>query len=147
MPRSGPSPTLPHVALDTSAYSHLRRGHTAVIDIIACAEVVELCATVLGELEAGFRLGSRYQENIETLEEFLREPFVRTEPLAETAARRYSVLFATLRRNGTPIPVNDIWIASAALTTGAHLITFDSDFQKIPSLPHTLLKSRPDSSA
>jgi predicted nucleic acid-binding protein len=33
--------------------------------------------------------------------------------------------------------VNDIWIAGAALDSGAHLITFDEDFTRVPGLPHT----------
>ncbi len=64
------------LVLDTSAYSHFRRGHAEVLDGIATATVVYLPAVVLGELEAAFRLGSRRRENQATLAEFLEEPFV-----------------------------------------------------------------------
>jgi hypothetical protein len=48
-------------------------------------------------------------------------------------ARRYGRLFADLRRAGTPIPINDIWIAATTLDCGGHLLTFDGDFKVIAS--------------
>ena len=51
------------LVLDTSAYSHLRAGHVQVLDHVADAAVVIIPVTVLGELEAGFELGHRTQEN------------------------------------------------------------------------------------
>jgi tRNA(fMet)-specific endonuclease VapC len=128
------------LALDTSAYSHLRRGHPTVIDWVASAEVVELPAIVLGELEAGFRIGRRYRENSRVLADFLEEPFVKVRPVDEEVSRRYARIFADLRRAGTPIPVNDIWIAATAMESGAHLVTFDGDFARVAGLAHTLLK-------
>jgi len=29
------------------------------------------------------------------------------------------------------------WIAATTLNCGAHLVTFDDDFERIPGLPHT----------
>ena len=55
-------------------------------------------------------------------------------------ARRYGEVFAELRRAGTPIPVNDIWIAAAALDAKAHLLTFDSDFDRIERLDRTVFR-------
>jgi tRNA(fMet)-specific endonuclease VapC len=110
------------------------------VTILAKAERVLLPATVLGELEAGFRLGSRLKENLATLHRFLEEPFVDVWPTTASVARRYGALFAQLRAAGTPIPTNDIWIAAAALDSGAHLVTFDGDFQHVPGLDWTLLR-------
>ena len=42
------------LVLDTSAYSHFRRGHEIVLDFMASAGIIFLSTTVLGELEAGF---------------------------------------------------------------------------------------------
>jgi tRNA(fMet)-specific endonuclease VapC len=124
--------------LDTSAYSQLRRGEARVVSAVADAEVVFVPVTVLGELDAGFRLGSRYRDNQRALEEFLREPYVKILDVTADVAIRYGELFAALRRAGTPIPVNDIWIAAVTLGSGAHLITFDDDFAKVTGLQHTL---------
>ena len=127
------------VVLDTSAYSWLRRGHAGLIDLVTRASIVCLPLTVLGELEASFFLGNRQRENLTVLEEFLAEPFVDFLPMTRDTARLYGLLFGALRRNGTPIPTNDIWIAAAVQCSGAHLITFDADFELVPDLSLTLL--------
>jgi tRNA(fMet)-specific endonuclease VapC len=56
-------------------------------------------------------------------------------------AIRYGRFFADLRRAGTPIPTNDLWIAATALDSGAHLLTFDGDFERIAALDCTILLS------
>ena len=127
------------ILLDTSAYGHFRRGHSAVVDLLATAERVFVSTVTLGELEAGFILGSRADENRNVLRDFLSEPFVTVVPTDQQVARRYGALFAALRRAGTPIPTNDIWIAAAALQVGAELITFDGDFDRIAGLDARVL--------
>ena len=47
------------LCLDTSAYSHFRRGDTRVIDLVDRAERIGMPCVVLGELRAGFTQGSR----------------------------------------------------------------------------------------
>ena len=44
------------LVLDTSAYSHLRAGHSEVLEFVVGATVVVMPVTVLGELEVGFEL-------------------------------------------------------------------------------------------
>jgi tRNA(fMet)-specific endonuclease VapC len=110
-----------------------------MLEWIAEADIVELSTPVLGELEAGFLLGSRYPENAATLAEFLLEPFVQISEVTSKVARRYGQIFVALRRAGTPLPVNDIWIAAVTMERGAHLVTFDSDFSRIDGLSYTLL--------
>ena len=73
------------------------------------------------------------------LDAVLERPFVQTLDVTPGVAARYGALFAGLRRNGTPIPVNDIWIAATTLEAGAHLLTFDQDFACMTELPHTVL--------
>jgi len=58
------------LVLDTSAYSHLRAGHSEVLEFVASATVVVMPVTVLGELEVGFELGSRTEENRRILAEY-----------------------------------------------------------------------------
>lgn len=139
MTGSGAGALPARLVLDTAAYSHLRRGRDDVIDGVAEAELVYVPATVVGELEAGFRLGGRYAANRRSLQELLDEPFVEVIDTTVDVARRYGEVLMQLRRAGTPIPVNDIWIAAAVLSTGAHLLTFDTDFSKVDGLSHTIL--------
>ncbi|MBI4729046.1 MAG: type II toxin-antitoxin system VapC family toxin [Acidobacteria bacterium] len=142
MTSSGAEALPARIVLDTSAYSRAQRGDALALDAIARAEVVFLPVTVLGELEAGFRVGSRYRENRRALDEFLREPCVQVLDVTGDVARLYGQVFASLRRAGTPLPVNDIWIAATTLGCGAHLVTFDEDFARIDGLPHTLYPAR-----
>ena len=126
------------IVLDTSAYSHLRLGHVQVLECVAAARVVIVPVTVLGELDAGFELGRRALENRRILAEFLDEPFVNVLDVTATTVRHYARIFAALRRAGTPIPVNDVWIAAATLECNGHLLTFDRDYSRIPDFDHTL---------
>ena len=127
------------LVLDTSAYSHFRAGHPRVLELLARAATVVIPATVLGELDAAFQLGRRDRENRLTLAEFLGESFVTVWPTTATVARHYGRVFAELKRAGTPIPVNDVWIAAACLDCNGQLVTFDSDFQRISGLEFTVL--------
>jgi tRNA(fMet)-specific endonuclease VapC len=127
------------IVLDTSAYSHFRGNHSEVVDRIAAADLVYLPTIVLGELEAAFRIGRRTADNRAKLEEFLHEDFVRVLAVTSEVARRYGELFVELRAAGTPLPVNDIWIAAATIDAGAKLVTFDSDFDRITRLERTIL--------
>lgn len=127
------------LVLDTSAYSWMRSGHGTVLDLVAAAELVLIPATVLGELEAGFRLGSRERENRDLLADFLAETFVAERSVTPRVARRYGELFASLWRAGTPVPVNDIWIAATTLDCKGHLLTFDRHFRSLPDLAATVL--------
>ena len=132
---------IPRLVLDTSAYTRLRAGEERVLDLVAEAAVVLLPVTVLGELEAGFLLGGREKENRAALAEFLEEPFVAVLNSTPAVARRYGELFAALRRAGTPVPINDVWIAAATLDCAGHLLTFDGHFERIPALPATVLRA------
>jgi tRNA(fMet)-specific endonuclease VapC len=125
--------------IDTSAYANLRRGDTQIIDALARAEVVLISTITLGELEAGFLLGSRLQENRTSLDDFLQEPFVKVVEITPEVARRYGRLFAILRRAGTPLPINEVWIAACAEAAGAKLVTYDRDFARIPHLDCVVL--------
>jgi tRNA(fMet)-specific endonuclease VapC len=127
------------IVLDTSAYSHFRSNHAGVVDRIATADRVYLPTIVLGELEAAFRRGRRTGDNRAKLEEFLREDFVGVLPVTADVARRYGELFVELRTAGTPIPINDIWIAATTIDAGAELVTFDTDFQQIARLDRAIL--------
>lgn len=128
------------LALDTSAYSRFRAGDGRVHELVAAAEIVLVPATVLGELHGAFEMGTRARENRLALSEFLNEPFVAVVAVSAAVARQYGRVYAALRRAGTPIPSNDIWIAAAAIDQGACLLTFDTDFEHVAGLDRILLE-------
>ena len=122
------------ILLDTNAYTALMEGHTATARHVRGAEGVVMSAVVVGELFYGFRHGSRFGKNRQQLEGFLRESYVDFLPVTMLTCERFSMVAAQLRRAGTPIPSNDIWISAHALETGAHVVSFDSHFESVAGL-------------
>jgi tRNA(fMet)-specific endonuclease VapC len=122
------------VCLDTNAYTKLILGHAPLQKLVEFADDVIIPATVLGELRAGFEMGSRTAENVQRLREFLALPGVTVAETTEDIAERYGMLVAQLRRSGTPLPTNDIWIASTAMESGARLVTYDQHFDSVAGL-------------
>jgi tRNA(fMet)-specific endonuclease VapC len=122
------------LALDTSAYSALMRGHRDVVALVRRADAILLPAIVAGELFYGFRRGSRLEENSARLEAFLATTSVELLPVSLTTADRFGRISATLRRKGTPIPTNDVWIAAQAMESGADLLSADTHFEQVDGL-------------
>ena len=129
------------ILIDTSAYAQFRRGQPDIVQALAGAERMFVSATTLGELEGGFLLGHRLEENRAALRDFLGEPFVSVVQVDQAVASLYGRFLAELRRAGTPVPTNDIWIAASAQHVGAQLVTFDSDFARLRGLDVLLLRS------
>ena len=68
------------VCIDTNAYSMLLRSRPGLRRCLEEAEIIHVPTIVLGELYAGFCLGSRYAENCRDLEAFLELPGVQITP-------------------------------------------------------------------
>ena len=119
------------LCLDTSAYSNFRRGEPSVVERLDRAEWVGVPSVVIGELRAGFLIGSRSDENVGELDEFLRHAAVEIVAIDEDVAHIYGEIFAELRAKGRPLPTNDIWIAACAARAGATVLTFDAHFREI----------------
>ena len=66
------------------------------------------------------------------LDEFLL--VVRLMAITAQTAREYAQIRAQLRRAGTPIPENDVWIAALAKEHGWPLATDDEHFRRIAGL-------------
>lgn len=121
--------------LDTNAWTDLMRGERQVAGAVRGARRIVMSSIVVGELEYGFRAGSRTDEDLARLDDFLESPVVRFLYVTRTTADRFGRTMATLRAAGTPIPTNDVWIAAHVLETGATLATRDRHFEAIPGLP------------
>ena len=131
------------VLLDTSAYSAFKRGHEPTLSLIRQSEEIIFSSVVAGELLAGFRWGTRFHENYDELRAFLAHERVRLVTVSLRTSDRYGRLYATLRRRGTPIPTNDMWVAAHALETGAELATMDRHFACIENLAMIDLNALP----
>lgn len=122
------------ILLDTNAYTALLHGHQQVASRVRAASRVLFSTIVLGELLAGFHRGSRRQENLRVLHEFLSNPRFQTVPVTRLSAERFALIWSELRAKGRPIPTNDIWIAAHSMETGAELISFDRHFEQVSGL-------------
>ena len=120
--------------LDTNAYNRYIAGESSVLDAIRQSDLVYMSIFVLGELLYGFKRGTKERENRLLLRKFLGGDKSRILEGTEATSEHYGSLKAHLKKNGTPIPLNDIWIAAQALETGSMLVTFDSHFEHVPGL-------------
>jgi len=119
------------LCLDTSAYSRFRRGDANVARLVDEAEWIGVPAIVLGELQVGFRLGAQEKRNEMQLREFIANPVVRVLPVDDDVSHQYADIAVELRRAGTPIPTNDMWIAATAAGAGAIVLTADDHFAAV----------------
>jgi len=126
------------IMLDTSAYVGFKRNAVEAVEIIVKAELIVFSPVVMGELMFGFRNGTRFKENMDDLDRFLKHEAVDLMPIGKITSDRYSRIAVKLRQQGTPIPTNDIWIAAQAMEQGAELITSDQHFDKISGLVYTI---------
>ena len=126
------------IMLDTSAYVGFKRNAVEAVEIIVKAELIVFSPVVMGELMFGFRNGTRFKENMDDLDRFLKHEAVDLVPIGKITSDRYSRIAVNLRKQGTPIPTNDIWIAAQAMEQGAELITSDQHFDKISGLVYTI---------
>lgn len=104
-------------------------------DAISDYDRILVCPAVIGEFKAGIDTGTKRGRKAKgRLDEFLDDPAVEIVPCTEETAEYYARIYRTLKENGTPLPTNDIWIASAALEHGATVLSGDSHFSRIPML-------------
>lgn len=122
------------LCVDTCAYTALQHGNESVLELFDTCDELIFPVTVVGELFFGFSNGSRYAENLRMCKSFLEKSDAKIVDATLETAYRYGTLASTLKRNGTPIPQNDIWIAATAMEHGVRLATLDSDFKAVPGL-------------
>src|SRR5438067_2306361 len=105
------------ILLDTNCLTDALRKERSVDEAVEAAAEIFVPYVALAEIKAGFAGGDqrRRPHNEGLLLWFLRFPSVFSlYPDAETT-EVYARLFVQLRQAGTPIPTNDIWIASLAV--------------------------------
>jgi tRNA(fMet)-specific endonuclease VapC len=122
------------IVVDTNAYTGLLRGGEDVLNVIGSAAIIYMSIFVLGELYAGFAGGTKKRSNKDTLNRFLLKPTVKILNATSETAKIFGMVKQNLKKAGTPLPINDVWVAAHALETGSTLITYDSHFKKIAGL-------------
>jgi len=144
------------IVLDTSCYIAFLRGDVSVADRLRTASTILFPTIVVGELMTGFfvKKGSADATNqidatnqtksettvrppddkVDQLHKFLDTPRVQLVEPGYRTAEQFGFLAAALKQAGTPIPVNDLWIAAIAKEHGCPVATLDGHFRRVPGL-------------
>jgi tRNA(fMet)-specific endonuclease VapC len=131
------------LVLDANALISLFDGSDNDLEQALCrAEVLVIPIVSYAEVMAGADSGTkRAMATLDALARLLSKPNTRLLPVSEPTVRHYCMIFNLLKRNGTPIPTNDIWIASATMECGGRLFTHDKHFLNVPMLDTLGLES------
>ena len=122
------------IAIDTNRYRDFVDGAADSVAMFRSAPQIHVPLVVVAELRAGFAAGSRSSDNERVFEQFMHRPrVVILTPTMETT-RHYAALYRQLRRAGTPIPSNDLWIAALVIQHELPLYSRDAHFDLIPQL-------------
>lgn len=122
------------VALDTNRYVDLCRGSAETVTLLEEAEAIMLPFVVVGELRAAFAHGRRQAENERILRRFLLKDGVRVLFADDQTTHHYASVFRQLRKQGTPIPTNDMWLAALVLQHNLALHARDKHFDHLPQI-------------
>lgn len=122
------------VALDTHRITDLFRGDLELAEQLGTAEEVWIPLFALGEIKAGFLGGTQQLRNERLLNKLLAKPTVGVLLPSRETAEHYARIFVQLKRAGTPVPDNDLWIAAQVLEHDLVLITRDRHFERIPQV-------------
>ena len=123
------------LVMDTNALIRfLERGEDGA-DLLVRYDRLVVPATVDGEFRVGCDLTTRNgRARARLLDDLLQDDSVAFASIDEKVSAKYADLFRLLKKRGTKIPLNDVWIASVALSLDAPLCTFDAHFSRIPLL-------------
>ena len=122
------------VALDANRYVDLCKGVAPTVELLASADAVFLPFVVVAELRAGFSVGRRSSENERILRRLLAKDGVRVLYPDDRTTQHYAAVYRQLKRQGTPIPTHDLWIAALVLQHDLVLHSRDRHFDHLPQI-------------
>lgn len=125
------------VALDTNRYVDFCKGIPEALQVVREAQRIFLPLPVLAELRAGFLAGNQARKNERVLVQFLNSPRVEILYPDEQTTFHYARLFVQLRKQGTPVPIHDLWIAALVVQHDLILFARDRHFDRLPQLART----------
>ena len=118
--------------LDTNAVSAAADREPAALEIVARAERVEVPVIVLGE----YRLGIAQSRHYASYKNWLRDwiSAVTVLDIEEETTQHYAAIGLELKKKGTPIPANDLWIAALCRQHELPLLSRDRHFDVVPGI-------------
>ena len=122
------------IVVDTNVLIDVLNGQGNFAALLGRAARVLVPTIVLGELHAGFSDTRADHAKRKAVERFLAISSVEIVTISEETVGFYATIHRQLRKAGTPIPQNDVWIAALAMEHGAVLCTRDADFKAVANL-------------
>lgn len=118
--------------LDTNGLSAVAEGESALEPVLREAAQIAIPVIVLGE----YRYGISQSRNRKHYERWLAEylPTFRILDVDERTTLSYSAVRTELRRAGTPIPSNDVWIAALCRQHSLPLLSRDRHFDAVAGI-------------
>lgn len=118
--------------IDTNALSAFFEGENAIESVLASANAVYLPVVVLGEYRYGLR-ASKLRKRLEPqLISFAKSCTVLA--ILESTTQFYATVRQGLKKQGTPIPENDVWIAALALEYNLPVLSKDLHFDSVQQI-------------
>ena len=118
--------------LDTNGLSALAEGELRLEPILRKATQIAVPVIVLGEYRYGIQQSRERQRYEHWLVEYL--PNFRVLNVDEQTTISYAAVRGELKRAGTPIPSNDVWIAALCRQHSLPVLSRDRHFDLVPGL-------------
>src|SRR3989442_8687464 len=118
--------------LDTNGLSALAEGELRLEPILRKATQIAVPVIVLGEYRYGIQQSRERQRYEHWLVEYL--PKFRVLNVDEQTTTSYAAVRGELKRAGTPIPSNDVWIAALCRQHSLPVLSRDRHFDLVPGL-------------
>ena len=121
--------------LDTNALSAAADGEPAVVALLANADQVAVPVIVLGEYRYGIAQSRNRATYANWLKGLINDCLVLD--INESTTVDYAEITLELKRNGKPIPTNDIWIAALCRQHSLPLLSRDRHFDLVTGIKRT----------
>jgi tRNA(fMet)-specific endonuclease VapC len=120
------------VILDTNGLSAVAEGEAAIEPILRKAVQIAIPVIVLGE----YRYGISHSRNRNRYEQWLVRYLstFRVLDVDERTTFSYSAIRTELKKTGTPIPSNDVWIAALCRQHSLPIVSRDRHFDLVPGI-------------
>jgi len=118
--------------LDTNGLSSLAEGELRLEPILRKATQIAVPVIVLGEYRYGIQQSRERQRYERWLVEYLAK--FRVLNVDEQTTTSYAAVRGELKRAGTPIPSNDVWIAALCRQHSLAVLSRDRHFDLVPGL-------------
>lgn len=109
---------------DDGVKKSLMKASEVIVPVVAYAEVIS----------GAENKTKRATATLASMKALLEMPSTRLAPVTKETAQFYSRIYNQLKKNGTKIPTNDIWVAATVFETGGTLYSADGHFEFVPLL-------------